>query len=89
MLARFGKRAKLFADEGQVVVGVGIAGVEAHGLPQMLSRRFELSQLLQQASQVVSASYLVRKFESGVFRRFLRGPQCHQRFEGVGYLCTV
>src|SRR5258708_6747191 len=50
MSLRFVARAKLFANKREVVVRVGIAWIETHGVAKMQSRRLESADFFENAA---------------------------------------
>lgn len=52
MAAGFGRGGELVADESEIVMRVGVAGVEADGDTQMLTGGFELAELFEDTAQV-------------------------------------
>src|ERR1700751_5200780 len=52
MLAGFRGRAEPVTDKSEIVVSVGMAGIEAHGDAQMLARSLQLPELLKDAAEV-------------------------------------
>ena len=52
MLAGLWEGAQLLANVRQVVTRVRVAGIEAHGLAQILARIFELAEIVEHAAQI-------------------------------------
>src|ERR1700731_3480056 len=52
MSLRFVARAELFANKREVIMRVGIAWIESHGVAKMQSRRLESADLFKNAAQI-------------------------------------
>ena len=53
VFASFGKSAKLLANEGQIVVSVGIVGIEEHRLTQVTACLFESADIFQDTAEII------------------------------------
>ena len=51
--------AQVFTDVAQIVVGIGMARIEAHGLRIMFGRCFHVPLLLIGAAEVVMCSHMI------------------------------
>ena len=53
VFAGFRDSTEFFADEGEIVVGVGVARIETHGLAQVAAGFFELAYFFKDAAEIV------------------------------------
>lgn len=52
VFAGFGDGGEFFTDEGEIVVGVGILGVETNGFAEMVTGRFEIFEIFEDAAEI-------------------------------------
>jgi hypothetical protein len=74
VFAGFGDGGKFFADEGEIVVGVGILGIETNGFAEMVASWFEVFEIFENAAEIEVGEGVVWLSVDGtleIFGRFL------------------
>lgn len=91
VLASLGERAKLLADERQIVAGVRIRGVEADGLAEMAASVFSLAEFVQDGAEIRVGQRVFRRCLGRAGKEFeslfkiallvIERPAIQQRFD--------